>query len=327
MRLESMAGEGIDQPRRTQPNSCVSIVMKLSRRHPDCRDNGPIATEFVTAESKDKIRPFVFVVGGETAPMLDRGASGPPPAGQAPSAGSGAAGGPLLLYEYWWTLANFDSPSPSGAWAGRDRQGHRISLTPRASQRESGEVDRVGFAGYTAQIEMLFPTAQGWLCRDRAAAVRYLTPLPDDLREELAKDWQDLTPVIEGASKVAAAASSFTGPAAAETAKTLAALAQVKCNSVPQAALPWSVTSIAASTKDGMSEGVAWTLSEALLERLGGRVMGSVVVSVVPAALQGGSSTPGQASLRGSVELYRDGEHVPSECQPSLPLELHIKPR
>jgi hypothetical protein len=303
------------------------VFVRKDRESLVSRDNGPVATEFVMAQCKDGSWPFVFIVGGETTPTLDHGASTSLGPSHPSSSDTGASGVPLLLYEYWWTIANFALPSTSGEWsARRHSEGHRIPLTPRTTAKSSSEEDRLGFAGYTAQIEIYFPTAQGWRCRDRAAAVRYLTPLPPDLREEVAKDWQELTPVIEGASKVAGAAAPFAGPAAAETAKTLAAIAQVKCNSVPQATLPWSVTSIATSVQEELYEGVAWTLSETLLERLAGRVMGSVVVSVISASPQDDSNTTSAASLRGSVTLYRDGERVPTKCAPELPLELRIMP-
>jgi hypothetical protein len=135
--------------------------------------------------------------------------------------------GPLLLYEYWWTIANFDSPNTSGGWSGAEhKEGHRIARIPHTTAEPSEETDRRGFAGYTAQIKLFFPTEQGWRIRDRVAGVRYLTPLPVDLEEKLDKDWQDLSPILEGASAVAGAASSFAGPAATETAIVIPAALQ-----------------------------------------------------------------------------------------------------
>jgi hypothetical protein len=277
-----------------------------------------VAIEFAIARCTDASQPFVFVVGGETAPTLDRGAT--------PTAST--ADQPLLLYEYWWTIANFDRPGTSGEWSARRRQ-KRLRIPPirRGTAEPSNDTDRRGFTGYTAQIDLYFPTEQGWRVRDRAAAVRYLTPLPPDLGEEIAKDWQDITPILQGASAVAGAASSFAGPAAAETAKTLAALAQVKCNSVPQTSLPWSVTCVATTVGKEVYEGLTWTLSETLLERLGGRVMGSVVVSVVPAALQGGPSTTREGGLRAHAALYGDGREMPMTCAPELPVVLRVNPQ
>ena len=299
-------------------------------------DNLPVGTEFVTARFDEGARPFVFVLGGETEPMLDTGAPSPVSANGHPSTDDAPPAQALLLYEYWWTIATFDLPSTSGEWSARRHQeGHRIPLTHRATTPASpNEGNRLGFAGYTAQIEIYFPTERGWRVRDRAAAVRYLAPLPPDLREEVAKDWQDLTPILEGASEVAGAASSFAGPAAAETANSLAALAQVRANSVPQEGLPWWVTSIAASVGGELYEGVLWTLSETLLERLGGRVTGSVVVSVIPAFHQGaedglpsGQHTIHEGTLRARATLYRDGQQIPTPPPPEPLAELRVNPR
>jgi hypothetical protein len=133
----------------------------------------------------------------------------------------------------------------------------------------------------------------------------------------VARDWQDLTPIREGASTLAGAASSFAGPAGAEAAKTLAALAQVKCTSVPQTTLRWWVTSIATMVDGEVYEGVAWTLSETLLEQLGGRVTGSVVVSVIPAFLQGAENDRSperrvrEGRIRARATLYREGNGSP----------------
>jgi hypothetical protein len=295
-----------------------------------------VATECVTALYTKGIRPFAFVLGGETEPVLDDDstASATASASQGPSSKAAAADRALLLYEYWWTIANSDLPSTSGEWSARHhKEGHRIPLTPRTTAGSPNGDDRLGFAGYTAQMEIYFPTEQGWRVRDRAAAVKYLAPLPSDFREEVAKDWQDLTPILETASQVATAASSVAGPAAAETAKTLSALAQVKCNSVPQATLPWSVTSIAEVGPDGLYNGVIWTLSETLLERLGGRVTGSVVVSVIPAFLQddkGASRRPRtihEGRLRARATLYRDGGRTLVSSTPEPELELRVTPR
>ena len=109
----------------------------------------------------------------------------------------------------------------------------------------------------------------------------------------------------------------------------LAALAQVKGNSVPQTSLPWSVTSVATSVgaQEQLYEGVIWTLSETLLERLGGRIMGSLVVSVIPATVQGGSNPTRKGHLRGYAAVYRDGETIPITSTPDLPVELVVDPR
>jgi hypothetical protein len=106
------------------------------------------------------------------------------------------------------------------------------------------------------------------------------------------------------------------------------------CNSVPQATLPWSVTTAATVVQNELYEGVVWTLSEALRERLGGRVTGSVVVSVIPALLQGDEDDPSrgprtihEGRLRAHATLYRDGQQVPAISSPVPPLELRVKPR
>ena len=102
---------------------------------------------------------------------------------------------------------------------------------------------------------------------------------------------------------------------------------------MPQVTLPWSVASIASDIRGEQYEGVVWTLSETLLDRLGGRVMGSWVVSIIPAWRQKpderlfqNEGMISEGTIRGRAIVYRDGERVPEASSPDAALELRIKP-
>ena len=266
--------------------------------------------------------PFRLLVFGESQPLLDTSDAGSRPDEE-------AARGASRLYEYGWTLASTDAnePTASEAWAGpAEAGGHSIGHGRIGGARGREDSQE---RGVYAHVTLWFPTAHGWWVRDRAAGVRHLAPLPPDFRERLADDWRVIGPLLDGAGKVADAAAPFAGPVATEAGKTLAALGQIKVSSVPASDLSWWVTSTAAARDGEFHEGVTWTLTRNLRKRLGPRISGGIIVSVIPMNAQradAGAAAPASPASEGALVAEATVYDDSGTPQTIGPLKLRITP-
>ena len=84
-------------------------------------------------------------------------------------------------------------------------------------------------------------------------------------------------------------------PALKGATSTLAAIAKLQINSVPQVeGFEWSVSKITHKREKGPGymQGIKWTLPKKMLLELGDRLTGSVAVSFIPSQVQQAESTP-----------------------------------
>ena len=101
----------------------------------------------------------------------------------------------------------------------------------------------------------------------------------------------------------------------------------------------WSVQKIASVQKDGLLQGVKWTISKNLFVELGPRLTGSIAVNIIPSRLQSSSERSGDepgdirlkplpvraaAVMHLHPQRFGNDEHVPLPSKGFL--ELEIKP-
>lgn len=233
-------------------------------------------------EWKAQTHPYYLELGGETSPILDADFSGP--------TGHDAS---LVapIYEYWWTIGHPGFRPQSPHWYDLF-PGTHDGYTPWTHLRE---VEK----NVAARVYMFFPRSGGWRIKEITAAVTYLTPLREheSLLNQAADEWSHLQPYVTGVAQLASAAVGTVsgGPlaglagstAAKRAAEMLGTVAKAQLTSVPQTAnLNWAVGKMTTHTKYGVMQGVSWTLPKAMFELLGGRITGTVSVSVIPAPLQ-----------------------------------------
>ena len=140
-----------------------------------------------------------------------------------------------------------------------------------------------------------------------------MTPVAHEetFMEKAAQGWQIIQPLVDGASKLASIAQPVAGAAAAQSAKVLGAMAQLKISSVPAIkGFEWSAGKVAFGNKEhgGVAQGVTWTLPTSMFQELGGRLTGSLAVSLIPDRKQaeGGAGTdPHQGLGRKIYSLTR----------------------
>ncbi|MHB8657707.1 MAG: hypothetical protein ACYC91_07085 [Solirubrobacteraceae bacterium] len=234
-------------------------------------------------DGKDDATPFYFEVFGETSPLLDTAYAEVVPAGPSDGAGQPAQSAPV--YEYWWTIGH---------------PGHR--------PEHAGLLERLAgpnnlwerLPDPAARIYFFFPMGAGWRVKELAATVKYMTPVvhEESFMEKAAQGWQTIQPLVDGASKLASVAQPIAGAAAAQSAKVLGAMAQLKLSSVPTIkGFEWSAGKVAFGNKDhgGVAQGVMWTLPPSMFQELGGRLTGSLALTMIPDRKQ----TAGQPSDAG----------------------------
>ena len=108
--------------------------------------------------------------------------------------------------------------------------------------------------------------------------------------EKAAQGWQTIQPLVDGASKLASIAQPVAGAAATQSAKVLGAVAQLKLSSVPTIkGCEWSAGKVAFGNNEhgGVAQGVMWTVPPSMFEELGGRLTGSLAVTLIPDHRQG----------------------------------------
>lgn len=248
---------------------------------------------------RDPAHPYYLELFGETSPRLDRGYGGP-------IASDAAEADPTLTkaytYEYWWTIGH-------GGYMIRHHHWYD-HVNPMVSDAADPDEDeyvmwthlREPAPGVAARVYLFFPRGGGWRIKEIAAAVNYLTPVRNHASwmEQIGQDWKTVQPVVDTASQLASAAAgaAVAGPvggfstawATERLVDQLSAVATMQLNSVPQTKLDWAVAKMTTHASDagGVAQGVAWTLPKAMFEELGGRITGSIAVSLIPAPLQQG---------------------------------------
>lgn len=103
--------------------------------------------------------------------------------------------------------------------------------------------------------------------------------------EKAAQGWQAIQPLVDDASKLASIAQPVAGSAAAGSAKVLGAMAQLRLSSVPSIkGFEWSAGKVAFGNKEhgGVAQGVMWTLPASMFKELGGRLTGSLALTMIP---------------------------------------------
>jgi hypothetical protein len=137
-------------------------------------------------------------------------------------------------------------------------------------------------------------------------------------REELAKDFDAIEPVIGITGKVAADATGVP-----ELRSVAEAVSRLKLTSVPQAAgAEWFVRKVDLVRSEKLFHGIEWQLSLGLLRQLGTRVTGGLLVSF--AGVQPGAE---KGDMLAYATMYYDDAGQAGSLLNEQPLDLHIEPK
>ena len=236
-----------------------------------------------------------FEIYGETEPTLSSGAGAPAAAGD--------------LYEYCWALGyskgNFSKLEPkSGPLRRLRRERQRLRRwrrrrdgTTKRAPRWSDEI--------AARVSLYFPADCNWRVSEILATVKHLSPVEQERswREEFTKDFNAIEPVIGAAGKLAADATGMP-----ELGSVAEAVGRLKLTSVPQAiGTMWFVRKVNLVDEERSNclfHGIEWQLSLGLLEQLGTRVAGTLLVSFT--SVQLGSEKTGKGEMLADARMYYD---------------------
>ena len=238
------------------------------------------------------IHPFYLEFFGETSPVLDMAFSEVIPAGgQDPQTTS-----PAPVYEYWWTLGHKSAAPHGDLYESALGAGDGAPPDPQAPVWENFKKD------VAARVYLYFPISGGWRIREIVATVKYLVPLAQhqDWWAKAVKDFGAIAPLLGGAGAVAGFV-----PGGATASKWLQTVGKLHPGSMPQdKSYPWSVEKV---TEGGggvpVMQGVVWNLPRSLMRDQGGRVTGSLAVTVYPAPQQavGKVAEPGSGTEQPTV--------------------------
>jgi hypothetical protein len=216
--------------------------------------------------------PYYLELYGETSPLLDTTLAEVIPAGTADP----VTASPAPVYEYWWTLGH------SGA-APHPAQPADIMDAPRPGPQTPVWENLRG--DVAARVYVYFPISGGWRVREIVATVKYLMPVHQQQAwwSQVAQDLKMLSPLAADAGSVAGLI-----PGGATASKWLQTVSKLQVGSVPQSKeFPWSVEKVTSGGNGhDVLQGVLWDLPASLLEAQGGRLTGSLAVSVMPTPSQ-----------------------------------------
>jgi hypothetical protein len=218
-------------------------------------------------------QPFYLEVFGETSPRVDL-AYGETPAAGTPDGAPPVAAPGAPTYEYWWTIGHPGRSSEMRHWW------DALGLAPNQEDLWDNLEDPA------ARVYLYFPLSGGWRIKELAAAVKYLSPaLPGEtVGDKIAKDWQDVAPIVSGVSALASLAPV---PGVAAVASTLSTIARMQINTVPQTdGFAWSIAKVTFGSPLGVMQGVMWRLPKRMFIELGGRLTGSLALSFIPSQVQ-----------------------------------------
>lgn len=224
------------------------------------------------AQAKDIYVPEEGRIGwleiyGETEPEVSS-ADGEPPA-------QGAG-----LYEYRWSLGYLPSLSA-------DLPHGRVL---RRGEHAGGNQDRDQLAESAARVCLFFSADCDWRMSEILATVKHLAPVQDERTwgEELAKDFAAIQPVIGVAGQVAADATGMP-----ELGSVAQAVSRLKFTSVPPTqGAEWFVCKVDLVRGNHLFYGIEWHLSRNLLNQLGRRVTGGLLVSFAKVNSEGAGQAP-----------------------------------
>ncbi|MHC3474017.1 hypothetical protein ACYF6T_35695 [Streptomyces sp. 7R007] len=167
--------------------------------------------------------------------------------------------------------------------------------------------------GYTgdvperAEVRLLFPAVDRWRVKDVQALVYHLPPVQEERewRTALAEDVNALAPAVGLVGEIAANVTPLPGLSA-----TSAAIAHLKLRSTPQVGRDaWFVRRIHRTVGGVPYYGVEWTLPGKLLQQIGTRVTGALLVQFFTAEpVRGGGGAGG--ALLAQVRLHRGNTAV-----------------
>jgi hypothetical protein len=127
--------------------------------------------------------------------------------------------------------------------------------------------------------------------------------------EELARDFTAMQPVIGVAGQVAADATGMP-----ELGSVAEAVSRLKVTSVPPAqGAEWFVRKVDTVNGEQLFHGIEWQLSQGLLNQLGSRVAGGLLVSftsVEAGGIQRPDSSQGLLAVRSGQHVLENGDHV-----------------
>ena len=220
-------------------------------------------------------------VYGETEPTASSVAGTPPAKG---------AG----LYEYHWSfgyLAPLSSHPPHGR-----------SLL-RGGRAEDDQQDSDRLADPAAHVYLYFAADSTWRVSEVLATVKHLAPVQDERTwgEELAKDFTAIQPVIGAVGQIAGDATGMP-----ELGSIAATVSSLKLTSVPPTqSSEWFVRKVDMVKNGHMFHGIEWELSLNLLNQLGSRVTGGILVCFVNVETKGDEqAAPSQGLLAKTVLHY-----------------------
>jgi hypothetical protein len=240
----------------------------------------PDLAQWIPAE-----QPFYLELYGETSPVLDTALAEVLPAGKADP----VTASPAPVYEYWWTLGHPGAAPHREQWSGLlgpERQGADRRTPPWENLRDD----------VAARVYVYFPISGGWRIREIMATVKYLAPVHQQQAwwTQAGQELKLLQPLVGDAGNIAGLV-----PGGATASKWLETVSKLQAGSVPQSKeFPWSVEKVTfGGNNEAVMQGVAWNLPASLLESQGGRLTGSLAVSVMPATRQAPGGAAGGAPV------------------------------
>jgi len=219
-------------------------------------------------------------VYGETEPAVSSVAGTPPAKG---------AG----LYEYVWSLG-YSAPLSSDPLRGR-------SLL-RVGHAQEGQQDSDRLADPAAHVYLYFAADSNWRASEVLATVKHLAPVQDERTwgEELAKDFTAIQPVIGAAGQIAGDATGMP-----ELGSIAATVSRLKLTSVPPTqSSEWFVRKIDMVRNGHMFYGIEWQLSLNLLNQLGSRVTGGLLMYFVGVNTEGAEHADTSQGLLAKTVLH-----------------------
>lgn len=229
------------------------------------------------------------------------------------------------VYEYWWTLGHpGTAPQPPPA------QGDIMAPPNRGDRKVWQDLQDIA-----ARVYLYFPVSRGWRVREIIATVKYLTPVHQQQSwwAQAGADLKLLTPLVGDAGDIAGLI-----PGGATVSKWLETISKLQIASVPQnKEFPWTVDKVTNGGKGyEVMQGVGWNLPRSLLEAQGGRLTGSLAVSLISARAQTDEPDtkyePEAGLLRAHAEIFPEGSarlwlpSSPSD-QPQHYIDLKITPK
>lgn len=229
---------------------------------------------------------------GETEPTASSEAGTPPAKG---------AG----LYEYHWSFG-YLVPLPLSS---RPPQGRSLRWGGHA---DGGQQDSGRFADPAAHVYLLFAADCNWRVSEVLATVKHLAPVQDEhtWSEELAKDFTAIQPVIGAAGQIAGDATGMP-----ELGSIAATVSRLKLTSVPPTqSSEWFVRRVDTVANGHLYHGIEWQLSLNLLNQLGSRVTGALLVSFDSVGAGGAASADqSQGLLANAVFHYMQSDDSTSD--------------